>query len=106
MLARTLRDLKILLLAEVFPSVQKRMADQGRPDHGRCSGREIERTRLIVEMISPASPAITWRLMLDKPLQRHLGAVRPGVVASGFVEADETPGQKAHAFGRAFLSHA
>src|SRR5258707_5352681 len=98
MLARTLRDLKILLPAEVFPGVQKRMADQGRPDHGRCSGWEVERTRLIVEMIPPAGSDIAWRLMLDKPLQRHPGAVRPGGVASGFVEADEAPCHKGHGF--------
>src|SRR5215472_2379418 len=72
-LAGALRDFKILMLLEKIVCVQKRMADQRRPDDCGNALRQVKSSRLIIEVVSPTSAAVSLRLIINEPLEGKLG---------------------------------
>src|ERR1700690_865614 len=91
-------DLQIALLLKMLVAIQKRMTDQGRPYHGWRAMRQIEAPRLVIKMVAPAGSGITRRLMLNQPLKKVLGLIRPDLFTGCFMKAYEAAGQEAHSF--------
>src|SRR5271157_2737752 len=85
--------------------IEKRMPYERSPNHGRHILIHIGASRLIVEMIAPARPVIPATLVVNQPLQSHLGLIAPGRIAGGSVKTNESACHKSHPFAGMALLH-
>ena len=80
---------KIPFLLEMIVGIEKCVTNQRSPHYGRHALGQIERPRLIVEVIAPARPAIAGGLVVGQPLEGELSLALPVRVARGFVQTQK-----------------